>query len=193
MKRHISETMRVNLPGGSVWAVLDDFGGIERYAPTIERSPILTENATGLGAMRKCEFYSGGSLIEEIIDYEGGQTMTLELSEHGMPVKSMVSTIKVTSVNAETCDISMSLDYVSKRSPLGWILGAFVLAPMMRGAFKKVMKGWVYHAATGSVVDDKIPQNEDLSLFCSSLSRPALYPGGQKTWNACSTPSNSSK
>lgn len=164
MTQHINEEMRVNLPAGKVWAVLDDFGGIERYAPTIKRSPILTEKATGLGAKRRCEFYSGGSLREEIVDYRDGQSMTLELSEHGMPVKSMVSTIKVARVDAETSDVSMSLDYVMKGGPLGSILGSLLLRPMMKGAFKKVMTGWVYHAATGTAVDDKIPQIQDLSL-----------------------------
>jgi len=164
MTRNIIEKMRVSLPASKLWAVLDDFGGIERYAPTIKRSLILTEKATGLGARRRCEFYANGSLIEEIVDYQDGQSMTLELSEHGMPVKSMVSTIRVASVDAETSEVSMSLDYVSKGSPLGWILGSFVLGPLMKGTFKKVMTGWVYHAATGTVVDDKIPQIQDLSL-----------------------------
>lgn len=103
--KHITEQMRVNLPATKVCSVLDDFGGIERYAPTIKRSPVLTDKTTGLGAKRRCEFYAGGSLIEEIVDYRDGRSLTVELSEHGMPVKSMVTTMAVESVDADTRDL----------------------------------------------------------------------------------------
>lgn len=89
MTKHISETIRVNLPATKAWTVLDDFGGIERYAPTIKCSPILTEKPTGIGARRQCEFHTGGSLIEEIVDYKDGESMTLELSDHRMPQQEL--------------------------------------------------------------------------------------------------------
>lgn len=164
MAHHIEEKMRVNLPANTVWAVLDDFGGIERYAPTIKRSPILTDNATGLGARRKCEFYAGGSLIEEIVDYKDGRSVTLKLTEHGMPVKTMLAKMEVTSVGDETTEVSMALDYVVKGGPLGWLLGSLILGPLMKGTFKKVMTGWAYHSATGRVVDDKLPPARDLAM-----------------------------
>lgn len=164
MAHHIEEKVRVNLPATTVWSVLDDFGGIERYAPTIKRSPILTDHPTGLGARRKCEFYAGGSLIEEIVDYKDGRSLTVELTEHGMPVKTMVAKMEVTPVDDDKSEVSMSLDYVVKGGPLGWVLGSLILGPMMKGAFKKVMAGWAYHSATGNVVADKLPPAQELAM-----------------------------
>lgn len=34
-------------------------------------------------------------------------------------------------------------------------MGALLMSPMMKGVFKKVMTGLVYHAATGERVDEK--------------------------------------
>lgn len=166
MTQHIQESIRVTVPAGKAWTVLNDFGGIERYAPTIERSPILSEQKTGIGAKRKCEFYNDkGSIVEEIVEMQDGESLTLNLTEHGMPMKFMTAQLSVKPIDGETSELSMELDFEVKGGPFGWLLGAVMIRPVMRGAFRKVLRGWAFHAATGETVGDKLPSPADLSTL----------------------------
>ncbi len=72
MAQHIEQKLLVNISADKLWAVLNDFGGIDRYSPTIQNSPLIGDQNSGLGAKRKCEFYEGGSVVEEIIDCKDG-------------------------------------------------------------------------------------------------------------------------
>jgi hypothetical protein len=54
------------------WKALDDFGGVEKYHPLVERSPLKGEQRSGEGAMRTCHFHGGGSIEEKITGYEEG-------------------------------------------------------------------------------------------------------------------------
>jgi hypothetical protein len=57
----------------------------------------------------------------------------------------------------------MSADFVVKGGPLGWLMGQFIMRPVMKGVFKKVMSGMAYYAKTGKLVGEKLPSNEELA------------------------------
>ncbi len=80
-----------------------------------------------------------------------------------MPIKTMIAQMKIAEVDATTSEISMSMDFVVKGGPFGWLMGALMIRPIMKGAFRKVMTGWAYHSATGEIVEEKLPSDEALS------------------------------
>ena len=81
MAHHVEVKMRVNIPAMKVWEVLGDFSSIERFSTAVEKSPILDGISSGLGTKRKCDFYDGSSVIEEIIDYQEGTDMLEEYQD----------------------------------------------------------------------------------------------------------------
>jgi hypothetical protein len=87
----------------------------------------------------------------------------MELSEYPYPLKSMFAEMRVKKIDSNTSEIFMSSDFIVKGGPLGWLMGALLMSPMMKGVFKKVMTGLAYHAATGERVDEKAPSNEALA------------------------------
>ena len=162
MAHHTENTIKVNVSAEKIWQVLADYSGIENFAATIKSSPIVGDVKSGLGAKRKCTFNDGSSLVEEIIDYQEGQGYKMNLSEHSLPLKEMQAKMAVKKLDDNSCEIFMAADFVVKAGPLGWLLGQFVMRPVMKGVFKKVMSGLAYHCVTGIRVDEKLPANEDI-------------------------------
>ncbi|MBM7035035.1 SRPBCC family protein [Vibrio ulleungensis] len=168
MKQHIEKAMTFNLSASAVWKILDDFGGIEHYAPTIQSSSIIGETHTGLGAQRQCRFADGSSLIETIIEYNDGEGYRMELSDYSFPLKYMYSDISVIPLSDTSCEITMSTDFLVKAGPLGWLLGHFVMRPIMKGAFEKVMSGLACYTASGEVIGDALPTDNTLERLTAA-------------------------
>jgi len=163
MAHHCEKTLKVNVRAEKIWKVLKDYNNIEKFAMTIKSSASANEISSGLGAKRTCTFNDGSSLIEEIIEYQEGQGYKMDISNHSMPLKSMQAEMKVTPIDINTCEIYMSANFVVKGGPLGWVMGQFIMQPVMKGIFKKVMTGLAYHSETGNVIGEKLPPNEEFA------------------------------
>ncbi|MDP5274916.1 SRPBCC family protein [Chengkuizengella axinellae] len=164
MAHHVKNIMRVQVPSTKIWEVLRDFSSLERFAPTIESSPLVNDKSSGLGAKRLCTFHNGSNLIEEIIEYQEGQSFKIEISEHSMPLKSQHAEMKVEKVDANTSEISMSVDFVVKGGPFGWLMGFFIMRPLMKWVTKNILTGLAYHSVTGKLISSKMPPKEELTL-----------------------------
>jgi hypothetical protein len=163
MAHHIEHTIRIKLPASKVWEVLGDFSSIERTSHSVESSPIISEIKSGIGTKRKCHFYDKGSVVEEITSYEEGHSFGMVLSEFSMPMKSIEAGFNVEKIDENTCDVTMSMDFVVKAGPIGWVLGALLLKTVLK---KKVLKselaGLAYYSATGNPIGHDLPSKEDL-------------------------------
>lgn len=163
MTHHTEKTIKVNIPAAKIWQVLADFSSVERFATTIKTSPIVGDISAGVGAKRLCTFNDGSSLVEEIVDYQEGQGFKMELSEFSLPLKRMTAEMRVKAIDANSCELYMSSDFVVKAGPLGWLMGYFIMRPVMRGVFKQLLSGLAYHCETGKRIDKKLPANQELA------------------------------
>ena len=126
MPHHIELSKRIKLPADQIWAVLKDFDSIERTSHAIEKSPLLAGKVSGVGTKRKCYFYDGKTVVEQISEYHEGESFKMVLSEFSMPLKSIEAEMKVKKVDENVCDISMSMDFVVKGGFFGQILGFLI-------------------------------------------------------------------
>jgi len=168
MAHHITHTIRVDASASQIWEVLGDFSSIERTSHAVESSPILTDIKQGVGTKRKCNFYDKKSVIEEIVRYEEGHSFSIVLSEFSMPMKSIEAEFSVEKITENSCDITMSMDFVVKGGLLGWVMGALLLKPVLK---KKVLKneliGLAYHTISGKLVGQTMPASDALKLLKS--------------------------
>ncbi len=162
MKHEVEKILRVNVTADKIWEVLGDFSSVERYASTIKSSPILGDISSGLGAKRLNTFYNGTSLIEEITAYQEGKGFKMKLSEYSFPLKYMNSEVGVKAIDAKSCELSMSANFVVKAGPIGWVMGFFMMRPMMKGVFEKQMRCLAYHCVTGKRIDEELPSDDEL-------------------------------
>jgi hypothetical protein len=71
----VSASRTIHAPVSTLWAKIADVGGIQEWHPKVERSPLISSSATGPGATRRCEFYDGTSVVEEVVGFVEGESM----------------------------------------------------------------------------------------------------------------------
>ena len=169
MNHRVSKTIKVKIPAGKVWEVLNDYGKVFNYAPAIKSSPIIGKKKTGLGAKRKVTFHQGASLVEEIVDYQDGRGYKMDLSELEGPFKSMQGEMWVDSIDADSSEITMAVDFQIKGGSIGWLIGVLVMKPVMKGALLKTASGLAYYSATGEEVVERLPPEKDLNTAIGRL------------------------
>ena len=164
MTHHISKSIKVSLPAKKVWEVLNDYGGMEKFVPTVKSSPIVGDKQTGLGAKRKVTIHhDGSSLVEEIIEYDEGRGYKVEVSQQAPPIKRMQAELRVEAVDDESSEIYWGVDFEVKGGPLGWLMGNLMMKPIMKGVIAKAVDGLAYHSATGNLIDSKLPSKDEIN------------------------------
>jgi len=148
----INVTKRLSLPAEEVWRHLGDFSGIARIHASVESADLLSENNEGVGASRKCHFYDGNSVVERVLEWESGRRMKIGLSEMSMPLKRAEAEIIVTPRGDNETELSITMFFIPKFGPLGALMGALMMKPMLRKMLVQLIRGLEYHARTGEIV-----------------------------------------
>ncbi len=145
----LSSTKTVRAPLSRVWDTLVDVGTIAEWHPGVERSPVLSDHRTGLGAVRRVELYDGSSAIEEVTSLAEGRSLTVTMSEHSMPLSRGAATFEVEPDGDGCTVVTMTMDYEMKYGPLGWLMNAVMLRPIMGKLLANVLSGLDHHLVTG--------------------------------------------
>jgi uncharacterized protein YndB with AHSA1/START domain len=87
----IAERTIIARSPAAVWAVLDDYGDISRWAPNVDHSCLTTEQADGVGAVRRVQV-GRNAFLERVVEWEPGER--LSYSVEGLPsvVRSVTNT-----------------------------------------------------------------------------------------------------
>ena len=61
-----TRSIEIAAPADAVWAVLADYAAISAWAPSVDHSSLMNEQATGIGTVRRIQ--SGRfTLVEEVV------------------------------------------------------------------------------------------------------------------------------
>ncbi len=146
-------TRTINAPSSKIWAVLSDFSNIQMFHPNVQDVDQLSEVDRGLGAVRRCNFYSGGSAVEKIVAWEDErQFFTCTVTEIAAPILDVTAGMRVEKIDSHRCKVHIEMNYVPKWGILGKILNVLVLHFAMQSTFNKVLKGLQLHVETGELI-----------------------------------------
>lgn len=138
----ISVTREIDAPSADVWRVLDDFGGVARYNPTVETSRVVAGPDTGTGATRECVLAGGGRIEEEIVAYDPGTSYTVEFVDVGdFPLRENVVEISLESIDRTRTAVTMTSQFTPKYGPLGWVMAKTMMRSKFRETFDSVLDG----------------------------------------------------
>ncbi len=165
----ISKTRNMNVASQKVWNALKDFGGVYKYHPSVETSPLLSQNNEGVGAKRICHFYDKSSIVEEVIDWKDEEGFTVELSEGSLPFKHAEATMRIEPTGSETSRVTLEMNYVVKFGPIGWLMNKFIITGKMQAMFDKVLGSLEQHAKTGEMIGEN-----GISLGTDGSARPKV-------------------
>lgn len=142
----------VHAPLDRVWETIADVGTIAEWHPGVERSPVVSTHRTGLGAVRRVELYDGTSAVEEVTSLDDGRALTVTMSEHTMPFCHGAATFEVESDGDDRTLVTMTMDYEMKYGPLGWLMNAVMLRPIIGKLLASVLSGLDHHLVTGEQI-----------------------------------------
>lgn len=82
-------SLDIDAPASKVWAALSDFSNIQLFHPNVKYTDQLSEMDRGLGASRRCNFYTGGSAVESITAWDDDRrTFTCTVTEIATSVQT---------------------------------------------------------------------------------------------------------
>lgn len=124
------------------WDALADFGNIHLFNPHLSGSHLVEGGEScGVGTRRQCDLKRGGSLHERVVEWQPGESYTVEINAPSMPVTNMRTTMAVRSVGEGRCEVSMDSRYYPKYGIFGGLLDAIFLRHVMRSMLRGVVVG----------------------------------------------------
>ncbi len=129
---HFERTLEIDSTPEAIWAVLGNFMHIDEFAPEIVSVDALTDGEDGIGSKRRNHFKNGGSLVEEVIEWEPNRRYRVQLSDMAsMPLHEAYSAMSVEPTRNRRSLVTWDMDYRVKFGLLGWLLGQTMMKMMM--------------------------------------------------------------
>lgn len=125
MNRHI------DAPVEAVWAVLDDFGGIQTWNPGVTFSELTSDGPVQEGSTRHCDFSPFGGVDERIDRYEPNQRMTVDLYDtFRLPISRAEADFNIAPGDTGT---ELTLNYTYDLNFLGKLMKGYTDKLLRRG------------------------------------------------------------
>jgi ligand-binding SRPBCC domain-containing protein len=110
----------------AVWDILARLDALHEYDPGVKLSKIVSRNAQGRGAVRRCELTPGGWFEERVTDWQPAEALAFELTQCSLPVRSLSYRYRLVPEGAGT-RVSQRMEYRLKFGPVGRILDALIV------------------------------------------------------------------
>lgn len=143
----VSKTRLIPASLDAVWAVLSDFGAISAWAPNVDHSCLMAEQAEGVGMARRIQ--TGRTTVVETVEvYEPGRALGYRLT--GLPpvIRSVTNTWTLASTGEETtATLTTEID-AGSRPPRKAIAKA--VGRVLGKASDEMLDGLAAHFTAGS-------------------------------------------
>ncbi|MGF1473269.1 MAG: SRPBCC family protein [Rubrobacteraceae bacterium] len=151
----IAKNVRIGAPKERVWKLLADLGGVVNYHPFVTNSYYETEQESGAGASRVCEFGPDSAVQERAIEWKEGKSYTLAIDftkGRKPPIQNQRARVSVREAGGGTL-AAIEMSYEPKFGPAGALMDRFVMRPRFEKLLSGVMAGLKHHAETGEPID----------------------------------------
>ena len=154
--RILNEQVSIPGPPSEVWAVLEDFGGVAKWAPNMRRSKLVGSQPTGSGARRIMHHHLGFNFEEVITDWEEGTGYSFEVYRAPYPMKNVRENWSLTHENGQSL-VSTEVSYSMSLGVLGKWLDALLVRHIVRREMRSGLRGLKNFVASGSTGLSEIP------------------------------------
>jgi uncharacterized protein YndB with AHSA1/START domain len=145
----------VENPVERVWEVLSDFGGVHRYHPGVETSPITDGTPpSGVGSQRVCNLYDGNYLTEVVTESIEGKRLVVKIIDSSMPMNTAAGAFDLHPAGQGKTEVTLTMDYVLKFGPLGMLMDKLLLERTMKRGLNGLLSGLDQHLQTGEIIGE---------------------------------------
>jgi len=161
-KTKIVREIAIDATKEKVWNVVADFGAIDKASPGVIKSYITSEQKTGVGTERHCDFaFMGASVEEKVIEWNEGESIKIDIYERkNLPlIKEMIAEFSVREADGKTI-LRATLEYAMSGG-LGGLMNGMMMEKMNTKNWNKVLAGFKKHSESGAVVNQKTALDMD--------------------------------
>ncbi|WP_299495246.1 SRPBCC family protein [uncultured Shewanella sp.] len=149
----VTVTQRLDADIDTVWAHIENVTLVANWHPSVDFADLLSHNATGIGATRRCNFYDGTNVVEEITHLDkDNYAFTLQIREFKGPIGRFDSHWTLTSTATGATQMTIVMDYDMKLSILGAAMNVLMIQGNMSKRLNTIMKALAHHIKTGDII-----------------------------------------
>jgi uncharacterized protein YndB with AHSA1/START domain len=135
----IRSELRIEAPRFLVWDALSDMRTVSEWNPGIDDAECLSEEASGLGARRRCYTHPTGWMTESVSEWEEGTCVAFSV-EDATPLKNGVARF-VLSDEVYGTRVDARFDYEVKLGPLGPVIDRLIVHRQLVSAWQRGLDG----------------------------------------------------
>jgi hypothetical protein len=139
----LTNQITIAAPRRAVWQALTDLDLLDQYDPGVRSSQLVGEQASGLGAQRRCDLRPAGWFIERVAVWRPEEALAFELVTCSFPVSSLRHDYTLTQAADHTGArtlVTQVMTYGLKYGPAGKALDVAV----MRRQWDRGIKGFLH-------------------------------------------------
>lgn len=136
----LEERIEIDSTIDHVWSVLSDFGGVDRWAPYVRRSGIVSEKATGVGARRILRHAWGFSLEEVIVSWSDRPEYAFDVVRVPYPMTDVREAWSVDISNSHV-KVTTTVAYRMRLGVVGKLLDGLLIRRLVRREMREGLRG----------------------------------------------------
>jgi uncharacterized membrane protein len=95
-EQSVMHSITINAPPDVVWAMVGDFGGIQRWSPGVESSRLVLRDRNETGAIRQLRRRNATQVTEKLLNYDpGNRTMAYTYVDGAVAASDYYSVVTV--------------------------------------------------------------------------------------------------
>jgi ligand-binding SRPBCC domain-containing protein len=150
----LENSIRIDAPPDKVWSVLATLDALDRYDPGVIKSEIITPTRVGPGAARQCDLEPGGWFKEKVAEWTPNESLSFELFECTLPVRSLKHSYTLTLDGSGTV-VRQRMEYELKFGLIGKLMDAAVVRKKWDAGIKGFFDGLKEYVETGKSASGK--------------------------------------
>jgi hypothetical protein len=142
--RRLTEQVDIHASDESVWGVLNDFGGVAKWAPFLRHAALVGDLERGVGSYRVMRHYWGFRLEESVVEWTDHVGYTFDVVVVPYPMHEVRESWSVTGGNPHVT-VTSSVDYRMRLGALGAALDWLLVRHLIRREMRAGLKGLRRH------------------------------------------------
>lgn len=147
--RVLTEQVTIAASHDEVWAVLEDFGGVAKWAPYMKRSKLVGNQASGVGTRRIMHHDLGFNFEEAVTEWKNGQGYSFDVYRAPYPMKDVHENWNLVHHDGVST-VSTQVNYRMKLGAMGKLLDQLLVRFIVRREMRAGLRGLKDYVANAS-------------------------------------------
>ena len=138
--RELTELIDIEATEEAVWGVLNDFGGVAKWAPYLRHAALVGDLERGVGSYRVMRHYLGFRLEESVVEWTNHLGYKFDVVVVPYPMVDVQESWSLNGGNPHVT-VTSSVTYGMRLSRLGAALDWLLVRHLIRGEMRAGLRG----------------------------------------------------